>query len=242
MSNDLGCVVIADASAVARQLLTICFQRRSDHVLCVATCDEALRAVRSEPSVCVLIADLDLPPNGALPLFEACAALPQPPTVLAIAAGPTPEQTKRAASAGAVAVLGKPVRFSEVLTAIAARRARVFAAAPRAPGGASVSACATDPYTGASQVRWGVTNLSTSGAFLVTQAEIPVATPLSLQLSVEGTPIAVEAEVVRIQPPSWDLAGGIGVRFSVLSGEHRSVIAAYVARRTERGHPTVCSD
>ena len=78
-------------------------------------------------------------------------------------------------------------------------------------------------------LEWRVRNLSTGGAFIETNGPLARGQVLSLELSVGGEKIEIDAEAVRVQEPTWLYPGGIGVRFLDLGDGEREVIAKVVA-------------
>ncbi|HEX4824402.1 MAG TPA: TIR domain-containing protein [Candidatus Polarisedimenticolaceae bacterium] len=75
-----------------------------------------------------------------------------------------------------------------------------------------------------------IVNLSTSGAFLETAGPAPdPGERLELHLRLRGDLLVfLEAEVVRVQEPSWKKIGGVGVKFTGVNDAVRRTLQAFV--------------
>ena len=76
---------------------------------------------------------------------------------------------------------------------------------------------------------WNIRDLSVTGAFIEARGPIPVGTELELSLVFGAMVIHVEARVVRVQEPSWEKVGGIGVAFTNLPTNSKSFLEIYIA-------------
>ena len=76
---------------------------------------------------------------------------------------------------------------------------------------------------------WSIRDVSISGAFLETDAPLPVGSELELAL-IFGTAVTyVTARLVRVQEPAWGQVGGVGIAFTRLRGDSRQFLESYVA-------------
>jgi hypothetical protein len=88
------------------------------------------------------------------------------------------------------------------------------------------------PLDSTLEISWVLRDVSETGAFVESEAPIPVGTALELALEIESAQTRVVAEVVRIQEPDWARPGGVGLTFRDLESATRLHLANYVALRT----------
>ena len=80
--RELGTVVVADSSAVARQLFGLCFSRIAREVRPATNAEEALRSLETATAPALLVADAQLPPISALALYAQCGRLAVRPELI----------------------------------------------------------------------------------------------------------------------------------------------------------------
>jgi hypothetical protein len=83
-----------------------------------------------------------------------------------------------------------------------------------------------DPGAGSA---WCIRDVSISGAFLETNAPIPIGSELELALVFGTAVIHVTARVIRIQQPDWGQVGGVGVEFTRFRGDSQQFLESYIA-------------
>ena len=76
---------------------------------------------------------------------------------------------------------------------------------------------------------WSIRDVSISGAFLETNAPIPVGSELELALVFGTAVIHVTAQVIRIQEPGWGQVGGVGIEFTRFRGDAEQFLESYIA-------------
>jgi hypothetical protein len=76
---------------------------------------------------------------------------------------------------------------------------------------------------------WSIRDVSISGAFLETNASIPVGSELELALVFGTAVIHVTARVIRIQEPGWGRVGGVGIEFTRFRGDAQQFLESYIA-------------
>jgi CheY-like chemotaxis protein len=198
---ELETVVVADASAVVRQLFEVCFVRVATSVRQAADADEAFAQLAGLEGRILLVADAELPPSGALALYERCAALSSHVELILTARRIDAQLVERARAAGALHVFAKPVKFRELLQLLR-ERAGVPRVARRVRPGELAYVLALEPDAHTAIARWDVHDISTSGALLATHGALRIGSELSLDVVIAGRHLPVHAQVVRVQPPS----------------------------------------
>lgn len=205
--------IVADGSAVGRQLTELLLRQHCAVVLVAADEEAAWEAVQRAEGPTVLIADVALPPSGGIALFERCAARGgERPAFVATAVHHDVDEETRVTMLGAIGYLTKPISYRDIAHLLRGRQVEFSRSAPRARAHPLTRAEACDQGK-APQLWWDVTDLSVSGAFLVTRAPLPVGTTLELLVHLTGEAINVTAQIVRVQEPSWAHVGGVGVAF-----------------------------
>lgn len=226
--RDLAGVLIVDASRIFRVMLAAQLEPHCDRVLDVGTVREARKLLDDVPGTSLVLSEVRLPDGDGLEVLEHVKSLPPPrPHFMLVTEEKPGRMAFQARALGATACLAKPTSFREIMRAL--RQATSGSYAPRAPrrrvrGEALVLGSRGDGAEPASQVRWDLRDLSLTGAFFETRGPVEVGTDLDLFLVVDDARVRVEAEVVRIQEPSWTYPGGIGVSFGRLRPEARDAI------------------
>jgi len=226
--RDLSGVLIVDASRIFRVMLAAQLDAHCERVLDAGTVDEARKLLHDVPGIGLVLSELRLPDGDGLEVLEHVKSLPRPQPHFMLVTEEKPDRVAfRARALGATACLAKPTSFREIMRAL--RRATSGSYAVRAPrrrvrGEALVLGSRGDGTEPSTQLRWDVRDLSVTGAFFETRGPVKVGTELDLFLVVDGARVRVEAEVVRIQEPSWAYPGGVGVSFRALRPEARDAI------------------
>jgi CheY-like chemotaxis protein len=199
---DLGTVVVADASGVARQLLGVCFARVAKSVRAAANAEEALAQLADAGPRALLVAEAELPPHGALALYAQCAGLAAAPALIVTARRHDAQLAERALAAGALGVVAKPVKFRELFQLLRERDGTARRIARRVHPGALAYVLALEPDATTPIARWEVYDISASGALLATHGALRVGAELTLAVVIGRRQLPVQARVVRVQPPS----------------------------------------
>jgi hypothetical protein len=85
-----------------------------------------------------------------------------------------------------------------------------------------------------SHLAWDIRNISVTGAFLETKAPLPVSTELHLGLAFGDVFGHVNADVVRVQEPSWGYVGGVGIAFRSFGEGTKELLTDYVSQALKR--------
>jgi c-di-GMP-binding flagellar brake protein YcgR len=75
---------------------------------------------------------------------------------------------------------------------------------------------------------WDLYDVSMTGAFVQTGGPLDPGTRLHLEIIFGKEVVRLQAEVVRVQEPTWQHVGGIGVRFLAVDPESRRTLEAFV--------------
>jgi DNA-binding response OmpR family regulator len=224
-------VLVVSPSSVLRELLRRILLLHGYEVGLAGSCEEALDDAERRPGLALLLCDAALPDGSGLDLLRAVRQRARPaPDAILITGRPDVDEARRARELGAIGYLAKPIAFRDIARALYARAGSL---ADRPPRRRHVGrACPVDAASEGEhvpQVLWLLRDVSTTGAFLDTDAPVPVGTKLQLALELGPTRIRVQAEVVRVQEPAWGRSGGIGVTFADLSPDGRALLDAFVA-------------
>lgn len=205
--------IIADASAVGRELTQLLLRAHCEVVVAAADETAAFEAVQRAAGPTLLIADVALGAAGGLALIERCAARgADRPSFVVTTTQHSIEEETRATLLGAIGYLTKPISYRDIARLLRGQQIEFLGAAPRAHAHPLTRAEACDPGK-LPQLWWDINDLSVSGAFLVTRAPLPLGTLLDLRILLGDQVAHVSAQVVRLQEPSWAHAGGVGVAF-----------------------------
>ncbi len=218
LTIQLGKVLVTANSPVLGDMLVRILARRAETVMITWGVREGLTRIAENADLDLVLSDLEFTDGDGFLLLECVRALEEPrPKVILVSGRREESDASRAAELGAIGLLVKPIRFRDVARllryasgAVKQRRQRRRWGGPvflvDAGGGGARSGAAP-------QLLWYVRDLSSSGAFLETETPLPLRSRLELTLPVGSSDVRVTAEVVRVQQPSWEHAGGVGVRF-----------------------------
>ncbi len=236
VSIHLGTVLVVSDSVVFREMLRRILAPHADEVFIAEDRESAREVLAANHELDLLVAETALPDGSGFELLADAAELCDPkPRGILISTHADPDLVRRAKDAGAVGLLAKPISFRDLASVLKhGSGAEITRREPRrrVAGLASVLDARTldDSDHGADpQLVWNVRDVSASGAFLEADSPLPLGTRLELELELGGRVIAVSAEVVRNQEPSWSTAAGVGVRFVGLGSETRVRLSDWVA-------------
>lgn len=227
--------IIADSSAVGRQLTEHLLRAHCPVVIAAADAESALAAVREATGPTLLIADVALDGAGGLELIERCAErVADRPSFVVTTVSPSVEEETRATLLGAIGYLKKPISYRDIASLLRGQQIEFGRSAPRARAHPLTRAEAwdRDKYP---QLWWDVNDLSVTGAFLVTRAPLPLGTLLELRVLLGADGVHVSAEVVRLQQPSWAHVGGVGVHFRNIESSSYEKLERFIEAAL-RGH------
>jgi CheY-like chemotaxis protein len=227
-------VLLVDPSPVVRELVGLHLEARGHRVEAIDTVERARERLRvGTPGYLILAAE-----EGGLAWLREIAGRPDPrPHVVVTSRRPRLDEETAVSMDGAIAYLPKPIRLGDLDRAVGAWPL-VFGVAgsvERAPRRQLARALLCDPNTQAAMLDCELHDLSRSGAFLLSRVPIPPGTRLRLMLCLAGGWQSAEARVVRIQEPSWDHPGGVGIRFEAPSPSAIRAIAGFLAGLTPPG-------
>ena len=231
---ELDQTLIADSSEVFRAFLSRILQLHCNKVHEARDADTALQLLDANPRIELVIAEASADGlDGLALLHDVTRARSAYPSFILLCTD-TQEIDVAASLAGAIAVLSKPVSWSDISRVMREQRGDVRDAAPRAY--ASVPGHATLLDENAEQaLRFPIYDLSRRGGLVATKGPIAVGTELELVLEVAGRAIRTAATVVRIQHPAWGTLPGVGVEFRNLEAEDSAHIDEHVHRLRELG-------
>lgn len=206
-------ILVADGSEIVRHLVRRLLAPHARAVHAAANVDEALE-VAARGACEVVLADVTLPGGGAVELLRQLARVPDPrPGVVAMSLRPCVEEECRLSVAGALGYLEKPIAHRNLARIFKALACRIDgASAERLHCHSPLRAVVIDE-NGRDAVSWEVRDWSDSGAFLLTQAPLPVGSQLRLELRSGPIHCSVCAEVIRVQEPAWGRLPGVAVAF-----------------------------
>lgn len=233
-------VLVVSGSAVFRGLLRFAFMPHANATVLASDLKRARQQLAGESSFELVVCEAALTDGTGFDLLEHVAEMPQPrPAVVFVARRPSALERGRALAKGAAGYVAKPTSVRDIITAL---KHDSGIARPRAPrsrpiGRASVLALNGEPKSlddADRQLHWTARDISTTGAFLETESPLPVGSRLALALELAGITVHVDAEVIRVQEPTWGTAGGIGVTFCDCDATTRAALHLLVSEGPDR--------
>ena len=182
----------------------------------------------------IVILDANLRNGDAFGLVEDLVRSADPrPRVIMITGSEI--EARRAMESGADDYLTRPVSFLDVARVLKRDSSRARECAPRRRSNARVwtfdSEDCTDPAgDGFSAFLWNLMNISSTGAFILTETPLPVGMVLDLALDLNDQKVRLKARVVRVQDPTWGYRGGVGVSFLDLESGGQKALEAHVSQ------------
>ena len=230
--SDLDTILVVDPSKLMREVLARVLAPHVENIHVASSCEIAREHLVGSRVPSMVLCAADLPDGDGLSLLT-CFEQRAPQTCFVLLASKwCDEDAEQALAAGAACVLSKPVRMQEIARAWTDFRRMLTVRDERVSPRAYVQVVES---TGERLVSWRVRNLSVSGAFIETRGPLPLELRLSLEIMSGRRTIRLEAEVVRVQEPSWVSPGGVGVRFCDPGSEARAALVELIAhvRRAE---------
>jgi CheY-like chemotaxis protein len=219
---EANAILVVDDSKVMRELLHVFLAPHSHRILTAACCEEALAALRADPTIELVLCDVVLPDGDGFDVLEHVVSGGEPkPKVIMMTASPRREGAERARQLGAIAYLGKPISLQDIRAELrrASQPARIEV--PRAPRRRAVASVRILERNDGEQalLSCALHNVSRTGALLETDGPLPVGARLEMEIHFKGTRGRARGSVVRVQKPSWLSVGGVGVQFESMNKE-----------------------
>jgi CheY-like chemotaxis protein len=232
-------VLVIAESLVFRKVLARVLGSHAERVLTAASAREGRQRIAENADISLVLSEVVMHDGDAFQLLHYVAALAEPkPRVLLLAAQPEEEEAGRALKMGAIGYLAKPTSLQDI--SLAWRRSegpmRRVACRVRSLGRAIL----LDPsqfeanLERVSHLAWDIRNISVTGAFLETKAPLPISTELHLGLAFGDAVGHVNADVVRVQEPSWGSVGGVGIAFRSFGEGTKELLTDYVSQALKR--------
>ena len=233
MIERLNPVLIVDPARGFRRLLASQFEARGDTVREAETLQQGREWMGAHPETALVVVATALDDGSGFDLAEELKqSRAAQIRVVIVGHAIAPEDRWRAAQVAGDGCLEKPVGVHEIVAALKRNNSPDFVErAERRPLREPIELRHAGDATRLPRptpLRCWLRDLSTAGAFLETQGPIAPRTPLELVLELEGEHRAIEATVVREQPPSWAGPGGVGVRFGSLDASTRLALGRLV--------------
>lgn len=231
-SLQLSKVLVATSSAVLCDLLSRILSCHVEKVLTATSLAESLEHIALSADLSLVLVEHPLADSDGFRLLTHLGKLEQPkPRVIFICGKRDPDVDRRAVELGALGVLVKPICLRDIAGLLLSATQRLDVRGPRRRTSVRafvVEAGRNESVREPSQLFWYLRDLSTSGAFLETESPLPEGSVLDLRLELGAAEVNVTAEVVRVQQPSWNHSGGVGVRFLRLGERAENALRQHV--------------
>ena len=210
---NLRTVLIVDDVSLMQEIVRNMMKPYCRHIVCAATCGEALAILEQEPDVELVISDLYMPDGDGFEILEAIQARNGPkPLAMLMTARYSSEVEERARSLGAIGVVAKPIAPRELHRIWMEDIERRKHTRRRTSAPVQVSDRSGQPLVSSHLV-----DVSLTGAFIATS--LPPGLEIKLEIFLGEHLIRSSAIVVRLQEPSWVNPAGVGVCFDAMDGE-----------------------
>lgn len=207
---DLDSILVVDPSRLMREVLAKVMSPHARHVRVASTGAIARECLAGSMAPTMVLCALELPDDDGLALLSAFEDRAPQTCFVLLASKWSAEQRERAEAGGAAGLLSKPVSIHDITRVWSDFRRAIQVRDERVRPRARVQVVESD---GERLVSWRIRDLSVSGAFIETRGPLPVGQQLSLEIVSGGRRIPLEAEVVRVQEPSWLSPAGVAVGF-----------------------------
>ena len=228
MNVQFGKALVISESSVLRDMLRLILASHARTVSVARGIRDGMTVIAENADLALVLSEVELIDGNGFKLLEYVCSLEEPrPGVILVASKVSDAEAERAAKSGALGLLGKPICFGDIVAVL--RRSKGPWCERRAERKRSnARACLLDagrpaegPDAVVAQLVWYVRDLSANGAFLETETPLPIGTNLELLFELGGESARLTAEVVRVQVPSWEHSGGVGVSFVDRRGARR---------------------
>ncbi len=236
-----GKALVISESSVLREMLRLVLAPRAGTVLVARSIRDGMTVIAKNADTALVLSDVELIDGSGFNLLEYVRSLEEPrPDVILLTSNASDPEAERAAKLGALGLLRKPICYRDIATVLRrskdprfeqrAERKRSNARAYLLDAGRP----AEGPDAAVAQLVWYVRDLSATGAFLETETSLPIGMNLDLLLELGSKNARLTAEVVRVQVPSWEYSGGVGVSFVGGGGGLMDVLDDLAAVGTRR--------
>lgn len=228
----IGTALIVDDSRVLLSLAEAILAPHAKRVVTAESLDAARTALEQLDDVSLLLLDVILPDGSGFELLDEVArsdALAKP-AVIMMTIRPCEDDAAKAAALGAVGYLSKPLRFADIEQCLADQSGAKRSRAPRIRTLPIGRAIVVDVESDAALLVCEIHDLSSSGAFLLIPGRLALGTRLNVILELPNGTARVEAEVVRVQEPTWGHGGGAGIAFRSFAPEAKGLIDDFINR------------
>lgn len=226
----VGTILVLDGSATGRETLRTLLLPHCRLALTAESTEEGLAAIASDASIGLVLCDALLPERGAFRVLDHIKDLPElRPKVILISPWWIPADAERAAQAGAIGYITRPISLRDI--------ARLWKAATSEDPGFQprlqrrplakvwlLEGGEQDRYL----ISWDLYDVSSGGAFIETRGPLRIGSVLELEIIFGKEVVRTRAEVMRVQEPSWMHVGGVGVRFLEIDAEGQRLIDDFV--------------
>jgi len=214
----LSKVFVIAESVVFLKVMERILTPHAEQVLTASSIEQGCKVLAGSQDISLVLSDAIMPDGSGIDLLKFVNTLGDAkPRVILLATRLAKEDIERALQLGAIGYLPKPVSFQTIAKVWKQSRETIREIARRVRVTGTAILIESDGFTargnGDSHLAWDIGNVSVTGAFLETKGPIPVNTELNLALDFGWGVGHVKAEVVRVQQPSWEASGGVGVVF-----------------------------
>lgn len=211
-------ILVVDESAIILRVLEMMLRSRCSQVLVCSGVDAALNHLDQHPEIELVLAGVGSDSDYGFRVLEHISnSRHHKPHVIITTSHRNEMDRKKAVALGALAYLARPITMKSLSDAwVKTSRGEPF------PGRAPRKYCENSVYVVEEEsgslplIGWQLKNISESGAFIETRGPVEPDTELHLLIEAGGDQLRATVSVVRVQEPSWNVAGGIGVQFSTM--------------------------
>jgi len=215
-------------------MLRLILASRAESVLVAPSIRDGMTVIAKNADTTLVLSDMKLVDGCGFDLLGYIRSLEEPrPDVILLASKASDAEAERASESGALGLLVKPICYRDIATVLRRSKDRQFAhraERKRSNGRAYLLDAdhrAKGPDAVVPQLVWYVRDLSATGAFLETETPLPIGMNLDVLIELGSESARLAAKVVRVQVPSWEYSGGVGVSF-VGGGAARRTLERYL--------------
>jgi CheY-like chemotaxis protein len=223
-------ILVVDESEIILRVLEMMLRTRCAHVLVSNDVNIALSCLANHSDIELVLAGVGPNSDCGFQILKYVSHSCDPkPHVIITTSHRNEIDRKKAVASGALAYLTRPITMKRLSDAwVKTSLGEPFPGrAPRKYCEHSV--CVVDAEDDSQPlIAWQLKNISETGAFIETRGPVEPDTELHLLIEAGGDQLRATASVVRIQEPSWNVAGGIGVQFSAMDESSRSRLNQWI--------------
>ncbi len=223
-------ILIVDESEIILRVFEMMLRTRCSQVLISNNVDVALSHLVNHPEIELVLAGVGPDSDCGFQVLEYVShACDHKPHVIITTSHRNEIDRKQAVALGALAYLTRPLTMKRLSEAwVKTNLGEPF------PGRAPRKYCQNSVYVVEAEVdsqpliAWKLKDISESGAFIETRGPVEPNTELHLLIEAGEDQLRAIASVVRIQEPSWNVVGGIGVQFSSMDEDSQSRLNQWI--------------